>query len=65
MGDTGLETYGENIGNSQESATGGPTGGPKTQEPDLQALAQSLQALQPEALAALLLNAIQSKPAAK
>lgn len=65
MGDEGLEPPPENTGKAGVSKTAGPTGGPKTQEVDLQAIAAAIQALSPESLAALFAAALQPQPAAK
>jgi len=61
VGDEGLEPTPENTGKTAFSETGGASGGAI----GLQAIAAALQALPREALAALLLNAIQPQPVAK
>ncbi|MGV2332947.1 MAG UNVERIFIED_CONTAM: hypothetical protein LVR18_02055 [Planctomycetaceae bacterium] len=65
MGDEGLEPPPENTGKTADSKGGRPTGRPKTQEVDLQAIAEAIQALSPESLAALFAAALQKQPVAK
>jgi hypothetical protein len=59
----GFEPQSENTGKTADSKAGRPTGRPKTQEVDLLAIAAALQALPREALAAVLLNVVQSQAA--
>jgi hypothetical protein len=61
----GFEPAPKNTGKQADSESGRPTGRPKTQEVDLEAITEALAALPPDRLVALLAAAIQSRAATK